>query len=68
MENKVKRFREGKGITQEQLAHSTEVSRQSIISIEKGHYIPTTVLALKIAYVLKTKVEELFVLENTDWK
>lgn len=44
------------------------VSRQSIISIEKGYYVPTSVLALKISFVLKSKVEDLFVLEETDWK
>jgi len=68
MENKVRKSREDNGITQEQLAASTRVSRQSIISIEKGHFIPTTVLALKIASVLNTSVEALFVLEKTDWK
>ena len=68
MENKVRKSREENGITQEQLANSTNVSRQSIISIEKGHFIPTTVLALKIASVLDTSVEALFVLEKKDWK
>ncbi len=68
MENKVRKSREENGITQEQLAASTRVSRQSIISIEKGHFIPTTVLALKIAFVLNTNVEALFVLEKADWK
>ncbi|WP_462219295.1 helix-turn-helix transcriptional regulator [Ferruginibacter sp.] len=44
------------------------VIRQSIISIEKGYYVPTTILALKIAGVLKVTTEELFTLEKEDWK
>lgn len=68
MVNKLKQSREINQITQEQLAQLVGVSRQSIISIEKGHYVPTSVLALKISFVLKIKVEDLFVLEETDWK
>lgn len=68
MVNKLKQSRESNQITQEQLAQLVGVSRQSIISIEKGHYVPTSVLALKISFVLKSKVEDLFVLEETDWK
>mgnify|MGYP000067049349 CR=1 FL=1 len=68
MVNKLKQSRESNQITQEQLAQFVGVSRQSIISIEKGHYVPTSVLALKISFVLKIKIEDLFVLEETDWK
>lgn len=68
MVNKLKQSRESNQITQEQLAQLVGVSRQSIISIEKGYYVPTSVLALKISFVLKSKVEDLFVLEETDWK
>ena len=68
MVNKLKQCREDHRITQEQLAALVGVSRQSIISVEKGHYVPTTILALKIASVLKFKMEELFVLEPSDWK
>lgn len=68
MVNKLKQCRESNQITQEQLAQLVGVSRQSIISIEKGHYVPTSVLALKISFVLKIKIEDLFVLEETDWK
>ena len=67
MENNIKKFREKQSFTQEQLAQLSGVSRQSIISIEKGYYTPTTILALKLAEVLKAKVEELFVLEKNDW-
>lgn len=68
MINKVKEFREVKNLTQEQFALLAGVSRQSIISVEKGHYIPTTILALRIASILSVRVEELFKLEKKDWK
>ncbi len=68
MENRVKKYREEAGITQEGLAQQAGVSRQSIISIEKGQYVPTTILALKISKLLKVPVEDLFVLEKKDWK
>jgi len=68
MVNRLKQCREEHRITQEQLAQLVGVSRQSIISIEKGHYVPTSVLALKISFVLKLKVEDVFVLEKSDWK
>ncbi|MBS1923326.1 MAG: helix-turn-helix transcriptional regulator, partial [Bacteroidetes bacterium] len=63
----LKKVRELNSLTQEQLANLVSVSRQSIISIEKGHYVPTTILALKIASVLKLGVESIFVLEKRDW-
>jgi len=66
MTNKVRFYREKKGLTQEQLAKVVGVSRQSIISVEKGQYVCTTILALKIANALKAKVEDLFVLEKND--
>ena len=68
MKNKVKEIREFNSLTQEQLAQKVNVSRQSIISIEKGHYIPTTLLTLKIANVLNVNTEELFKLDKTDWR
>ncbi len=66
MQNNLKEYRDAAALTQEQLADKVGVSRQSIISIEKGQYIPTTVLALKLAKALKLKVEDLFVLEKGD--
>ena len=68
MENNLKFYRDQLGITQEQLATLVGVSRQSIISIEKGQYVPTTLLALKLASVLKVAVESVFQLEKKDWK
>ena len=66
MVNHVRYYREKKGLTQEELANIVHVSRQSIISVEKGQYVCTTILALKLASALKVKVEDLFELEKND--
>ncbi len=68
MKNNLKELREANGLTQESLANLVFVSRQTIISIEKEYYVPTTPLALKLAEILKTKVEDIFTLEKKDWK
>jgi putative transcriptional regulator len=51
-------------MTQEELAIQTGVSRQTIVSIEKGIYNPSVVLALKLSDVFKVPVEELFILKQ----
>lgn len=66
MINKLKVYRKEKGLTQEQLARLLRVSRQTIISIESNRYIPSTLLALKIANYFNLIVEELFLLEKKD--
>ena len=58
--NQVFQFRSKKNITQEELAKAVGVSRQTIISIEKGNYIPSLLLGLKIARFFKKPVEEVF--------
>jgi len=60
----VKDYRKKAGLTQEDLAEATGVSRQTIISIERGRYIPSLPLALKIAGFFKCSVGELFRLEE----
>ena len=66
MTNHLKVARAQHNLTQEQLAELVNVSRQSINSIEKNRYVPSTVLALKIARALHTSVDALFELEETD--
>lgn len=66
MKNTIKVERAKKNWTQEDLAEQIGVSRQSINSIEKGKFIPSTVLALKIAKAFETTVESIFQLEETD--
>lgn len=53
-------LRRAKGMTQLELSESAEVSRKSINAIENGIYVPSTVLALKIAQTLGCKVEDIF--------
>lgn len=55
-----------KGFTQEQLAVAVQVSRQTIHAIESGKYVPSTILAIKIARVFGKPVEEIFQLEEQD--
>ena len=59
-------MRKSKGLTQQELSNSAEVSRKSINAIENGVYVPSTVLALKIANTLECKVEDLFQLPKTE--
>ena len=58
--NNLEELRRSAGLTQQELSESTEVSRKSINAIENGIYVPSTVLALKIAMTLDCKVEDLF--------
>ena len=58
--NRVKDFRKGGGLTQEELANRAGVSRQTIISIEKNKFIPGLDVALKISTSLKTPINKLF--------
>lgn len=53
-------------LTQEALAQKIAVSRQTINAIESGKYVPSTVLALKIAKVFHAPVEEIFALDASD--
>lgn len=67
MKNVIKVERAKKDITQADLAGKVGVSRQTINSIEKGKFIPSTLLSLKIAYVFNEKVDNIFFLEDEDW-
>lgn len=64
MRNTIKIERARYNMTQADLADKIGVSRQSINAIEKGKYIPSTLLAIKIAKLFKLPVEELFFLEE----
>lgn len=58
--NRVREFRKGRGMTQEELASRMDVSRQTIISIEKGKYIPSLPLALRISRFFECSTDEMF--------
>lgn len=66
MKNSIKVERAKLNITQAELAEKINVSRQTINAIESGKYVPSTVLALKIAAVFKTSVNDIFQLESAD--
>lgn len=62
--NYVQEFRNKSKVTQEELGKAVEVTRQTIIAIEKGNYTPSVLLALKIAQFFNTTVEKLFTIER----
>jgi putative transcriptional regulator len=66
MKNNIKVERAIKNLTQEELANQVYVSRQTINAMEANKYVPSTVLALKIARVFGKQVEDIFILEPGD--
>lgn len=58
--NKVKELRTQKEISQGKLAELVGVTRQTIISLEKGSYVPSLLLAMKISEILETPIEQIF--------
>ena len=66
MKNTIKIERARHNMTQQDLADKIGVSRQSINAMESNKYVPSTVLALKIARLFQLKVEEVFLLEEKD--
>ena len=66
MKNRIKVNRAELNITQGELAERVGVTRQAINAAELGKYVPSTVLAMKIAKVFGKSVEEVFMLEDSD--
>ena len=64
LRNRLKEIRLDKELTQESLAEAVDVTRQTIIAIEKGRFGPSAELALKLALVLGVSVETMFWLED----
>ncbi len=64
MENRLRELRENMDMTQEDLAARAGVSRQTIISLEKGKYNPSIILAYKLSRVFGLSIEELFLLKE----
>jgi putative transcriptional regulator len=67
MKNSIKVERAKKNITQAELAELIKVSRQTINAMELGKYVPSTVLALRLAKIFEVEVQEIFELEESDW-
>lgn len=63
IENNIRDMRGKKNVTQEQLADAIGVSRQTIVAMEKGNYIPSLLLAIKLARFFDISVENLFSLK-----
>ena len=66
MKNTIRVERAIKDITQQDLAIAVGVSRQTINTIESNRYVPSTILALKIARYFEKSVETIFILEDKD--
>jgi putative transcriptional regulator len=66
LKNNLEQLRNQQKITQEQLADTLGVSRQTIISLEKGHYSPSINLAFKIAKYFDKRIEEIFIYEEDE--
>jgi putative transcriptional regulator len=64
MENRLRELRERDSLTQEDLAARVGVSRQTIISLERGKYNPSLTLAYKLARVFGLRIEDVFIFEN----
>ncbi|MFA5267996.1 MAG: helix-turn-helix transcriptional regulator [Methanoregula sp.] len=64
MKNKIKVFRAMHDMTQEDLAQAIGVTRQTILAIEKGKYVPSLDLAFKIARNFNVTIEEVFQYES----
>lgn len=68
MKNTIKVERAKKNWTQAELAERIGISRQAVNAIEAGKFVPSTVLALKMAFVFGSSLETIFELEADDWK
>lgn len=65
--NQLKSFRQDMKITQEEIGKAVGVSRQSVIAIERGKYVPSLPLAFKLAKFFQVKIEDLFQLEEENY-
>ena len=67
METNIRQFRQEKGITQQELADSVGVTRQTINALENARYNPSLLLAYKITKILgKDAIEDVFILDEVD--
>ena len=66
MQNNIAKFRKDKGLSQQELADAIAVSRKTISTVETGRFIPSVIIALKIAAHFELSVEHLFSLDDND--
>ena len=68
MKNRISELRNKHDLTQEELANKVDVSRQTIISLEKGRYNPSIILAYNISKIFGLLIEDVFLFEKEDDK
>ena len=68
MKTRMKELRDVTGVTQAGLAKAVDVSRQTILFMEKGKYNPSLRLAWRISQMLRTPLEEIFSFEDEEWR
>lgn len=66
MQNIIEDFRNKNGWTQQELADRCEVSRQTVISLEKGRYNPSIMLAFRLSEIFGVPIEEIFIYRNKE--
>ena len=66
MQNNIAKFRKEKRLSQQELADAIAVSRKTISTVETGRFIPSVIIALKIAAQFELSVEQLFTLDDND--
>ncbi len=66
MENRLEEFRTQRGWTQQELGERAGVSRQTIISLERGRYNPSILLAFRLARQVEVQIENLFIYSEED--
>ncbi len=67
MKTKIRELREKHNLTQEQLADKVDVTRQTILFLEKGKYNPSLRLAHRISRVLRSEIEEVFSFDDEEY-
>lgn len=66
MDNRIRELRTVRGMTRQELADAVSVSSRTIISLEKGQYNPSVLLAYRIAFVFDLLIEEVFLFRDED--
>ncbi len=66
MKNRLEELRLAVGLTQQELADRVDVSRQTIISLERGRYNPSILLAFRLARLFGTTIEDIFIYSNEE--
>jgi putative transcriptional regulator len=66
IKTRIKELRARYNLTQDELADQVGVTRQTMLYLEKGKYNPSLLLAYKVAKILKSSIEEVFIIENHD--